>query len=266
MHEKKHNYVYKITNLLNNKIYIGVHSTDDLNDGYMGSGTAITNAIKKYGVENFKKEILVDFDTAEVAYRMEKMLVDEKFVKRKDTYNAIVGGIVGKNIMETRRKLSLAGKGRRFTEEHRRKMSEAQKGEKNHMFGKHPSEETRKKMSEARSGEKNHMFGKHHSEETRKKLSEATKGKHLSEETRKKMSEAHKGKRLSEEHRKKISKSRKGEKHPMFGKHHTDESRKKISESLSGEKNHNYGKHITQGRERDANGRFVKGGKKGTRD
>lgn len=231
MSEKKHNYVYKITNLLNNKIYIGVHSTDDLNDGYMGSGRAITNAIRRYGVENFKKEILVDFETAELAYRLEKMLVDEKFIKRKDTYNAMVGGVGG----DTR-------SGKRPSEETRRKMSESHRG-KTH------SEETRKKLSESNKGERHPFFGKR-----------------FSEETRRKMSEAHKGKRFSEEHRKKISETKKGEKHHFFGKHHTDESRKKISEALSGEKNHNYGKHITQGRERDANGRFVKGGKKGTRD
>lgn len=84
---KKHNIVYKITNKLNGKKYIGVHSTDNLNDGYMGSGASIVAAIKKHGIENFKKEILVDYDTAEVAYRLEKMLVNEDFVKRRDTYN-----------------------------------------------------------------------------------------------------------------------------------------------------------------------------------
>lgn len=79
-----------------------------------------------------------------------------------------------------------------------------------HMKFKHLSEETRKKMSEARKGEKNTMYGKHHSDEARKKMSEAKKN--MSEETRKKMSEAKKGekhpnygKHLSEETRKKMS-------------------------------------------------------------
>ena len=75
------------------------------------------------------------------------------------------------------------------------------------------SEETRRKMSEAQKGEKNHFFGKHHSDETRRKLSEAKKGKKrkpFTEETRKKISEAQKGKKhgpMSEEHRRKISES-----------------------------------------------------------
>lgn len=70
------------------------------------------------------------------------------------------------------------------------------------------SEESKRKMSEAQKGEKSHLYGKHRSEETRRKLSEAHKGKQISEETRKKMSEANKGKRLDEKHRRKLNESR----------------------------------------------------------
>ena len=61
--EKKHNYFYKITNLINGKFYYGIHSTNDLDDGYFGSGTALKSAVKKYGIDSFKKEIICDYKT-----------------------------------------------------------------------------------------------------------------------------------------------------------------------------------------------------------
>ena len=84
--------IYKITNVLNGKIYIGKHSTNDIEDGYMCSGKYIKMAISKYGVENFKKEILFTFDEEKEAYFVEKEIVNEEFIKRSDVYNAIIGG------------------------------------------------------------------------------------------------------------------------------------------------------------------------------
>jgi hypothetical protein len=84
--------IYKITNLKNEKIYIGKHSCENMNDEYMGSGKLIKRAIKKYGIENFKKEILYTFYDEIEAYKMEKNIVNEDFIKRKDVYNVIIGG------------------------------------------------------------------------------------------------------------------------------------------------------------------------------
>lgn len=86
--------VYQITNLLNSKIYIGVHKISDPNidDGYMGSSKYLTNAIRKNGAHNFKKEILHSFDNEKLAYDKEAELVTEDFIKRSDTYNIKPGG------------------------------------------------------------------------------------------------------------------------------------------------------------------------------
>ena len=69
-------YIYKITNLINGKIYIGQHTTSNLDDGYMGSGKIIIRAIKKYGVENFRKEIQGFYENEYELNYVERMLVD----------------------------------------------------------------------------------------------------------------------------------------------------------------------------------------------
>jgi len=91
--ETMHYYIYKITNLINNKIYIGVHKTSNLNDGYMGSGQVVKDAIEKYGIDNFKKEILQEFLSEDEMYDKEKELVNIDFIKRDDTYNLAIGGL-----------------------------------------------------------------------------------------------------------------------------------------------------------------------------
>jgi len=84
--------IYQTTNLINNKIYIGLHETENLNDAYLGSGVFLKKAIKKYGVENFKKEILFIFDNKFDMIKKEIDIVDDDFIKRYDTYNFTKGG------------------------------------------------------------------------------------------------------------------------------------------------------------------------------
>lgn len=102
-------YLYQITNLVNDKIYVGVHKTHDMNDGYMGSGKVIKRAIEKYGTGNFRKDIQETFQDAKSMYAREKELVTEEFIAREDVYNLRRGGhggfdYINKNITSEQRK------------------------------------------------------------------------------------------------------------------------------------------------------------------
>jgi len=85
--------VYQITNIINDKIYIGMHQTLDIDDDYMGSSEVLRKAYKKYGIENFTKQILYTFDSEQDMLDKEAEIVNEDFVKRIDTYNIKEGGI-----------------------------------------------------------------------------------------------------------------------------------------------------------------------------
>ena len=104
--EKIFHIVYQTINIINNKIYIGIHQTANLEfDGYIGNGiwinkpstymnpkTLMQKAVKKYGISAFKRSTLKIFDNKQDALDLERWLVDEKFIKRPDTYNMILGG------------------------------------------------------------------------------------------------------------------------------------------------------------------------------
>lgn len=96
--------IYKTTNTINGKIYIGLHETDNLSDGYLGSGKALKRAIRKYGKDNFKKEILFVYNNKREMIAKEKELVNEDFVNRKDTYNISKGGFGLSTLSESKRK------------------------------------------------------------------------------------------------------------------------------------------------------------------
>jgi len=116
-YRKVFNYLYRITNLINHKIYIGCHQTDNLDDGYMGSGTWIKYALNKYGQENFKKEILEYFLDAESMFNTEAKMVTREFIKDTNNYNLSEGGRGGfkgeecYNNPSRNNKLSLANRG-----------------------------------------------------------------------------------------------------------------------------------------------------------
>lgn len=85
-------YVYIITNKIDNKRYIGKHTTENLDDKYFGSSVYLKNAIKKYGKENFTKEIIRFFDSEKEAYDFESSMISEELLKSGTLYNIKGGG------------------------------------------------------------------------------------------------------------------------------------------------------------------------------
>jgi hypothetical protein len=90
--EKKYHFIYKTTNLKNGKYYVGMHSTDDLNDGYLGSGTRLRRSIRRNGAESFNLEILEFFDNRIDLANREKQLVNEDLLKDPMCMNIQPGG------------------------------------------------------------------------------------------------------------------------------------------------------------------------------
>ena len=181
--------IYKITNKLNNKCNIG--QTTDINNRFKKYKSLqckrqpkLYNALKKYGWDNFNKEIIAEATT--------KCQLDELeiyYIKFYDSinngYNCSPGGSFGKHSLESKAKMSLCRKGIPKSEESKIKQSKSTKGRchseefkrilSEAAKGKHPTAETRRKMSESQKGEKSHMYGKVLSEETKRKMSESHK-------------------------------------------------------------------------------------------
>lgn len=94
-----YHFVYRTTNNINGKYYVGVHNTEDLNDGYLGSGKLLLQAISKYGRSNFRREILQFFDNETDAFNYEAELVTENEVNNPNCYNLTLGGFGNGNML-----------------------------------------------------------------------------------------------------------------------------------------------------------------------
>lgn len=179
---KTYGQIYRLTNTINGKMYHGQTIEEDINDRWYDYKTLnckgqpkLYNALKKYGWDNFIAEVIDTSPQNQEQLDNMEIFYIAKFDSMNNGYNCTEGGRGGKKSEETKRKLS-----------------EAQKGEKNHMFGRHhseeakikmrnklSSEETKRKMSEAKKGKRNCQFGKPLSEETKRKMSETCKLKRL---------------------------------------------------------------------------------------
>lgn len=85
-------FLYKTTNVLTGRYYIGVHSTCDLNDGYLGSGTLLKASIRKYGRELHFREILEFAETREEVFLLEKQTVNLSLLADPMCLNLAHGG------------------------------------------------------------------------------------------------------------------------------------------------------------------------------
>lgn len=102
----KFHFIYKTTNLVNTKFYVGMHSTENLEDGYRGSGTILWHAIKKYGIENFVTEILQFFPDRSSLSDREKEIVNEDLLRDPLCMNIKKGGLGGWYQLTSEEKIS----------------------------------------------------------------------------------------------------------------------------------------------------------------
>jgi len=161
--------IYEVKNKVNGKSYIGKHQTDNIYDDYLGSGKILNKAIKKYGKNCFEKIILFVFDNKIDMDNKEAELVNDEFVKSKETYNLKLGGIGGFDHLNN------------SSPEHIERCKKAGKKSWNYSllkWLKSDNPEIKKQRSEIAS---NAFRGKHHTETSKQKMSKAKKGKYNGE-------------------------------------------------------------------------------------
>lgn len=178
---KKFHYVYKIVCLVTNKYYIGIHSTNNLNDSYFGSGKRLRYSVRKYSRENHKLTIIEFLPDRQSLILREAQLVTDLTLKDTLCLNLVVGGVctplpkLGPSPL----------KGRKLSVNHKQNVSAALKGHRSWSKGKKFSDAARKNCSAA-------MMGNSLSKEAREKISKKLMGHSVSIESRLKMSVAHK--------------------------------------------------------------------------
>lgn len=194
-------YIYKTTNLVNGKIYIGQHKSIKFTKEYIGSGKYLSYAIAKYGRDNFDVELLESAETkSELNFLERKWISKFNSTNREVGYNLTQGGDGGDTFsllpdedkLKAINRRSSSLQGRVVSEETRQKISKKGKG-------RVLSEETRKKISQKRKGQTSWLKGKHLSEEQKRHLSIKCSGWHHSDEAKQKISNKEKGRRLTEE-------------------------------------------------------------------
>lgn len=244
--------IYKITNILNNKVYIGqsinIESRwkghlNDLNKNKHHS-LRLQNSYNKYGKDNFKFEIV------EIVYDDELMESREQYwIDYYDSMNKLKGynirgaGCHGKLAEETKEKLRKINKGKHISLETRNKISISVSAEKNGMYNKKHSNESIEKIKKSlKNKRKGIKFSQSHKENLSKALSGKNnpmygkegywKNKKMSLKVRKKISDSKKGKKMNEITKLALEKSRK--KRIKSGQYFSNETRLKLSQINKG--------------------------------
>lgn len=166
---RKYHFIYKTTNLLSGRYYIGMHSTDNLDDGYLGSGKRLGRAIKKHGRENFIREILEFCSSREELISKEKDIVNLNEISKEKCMNLMVGGEGGypyHENLEGQRNFALSG-----NEAFRNKL----KDEYYSLNFKKKTGEITSRMKKGFLKNPLDWTGRSHSEETKKRMSESSK-------------------------------------------------------------------------------------------
>lgn len=178
--KRKYHYIYKTTRF-DGKFYIGMHSTDNLEDGYQGSGTLLSKSIAKHGRDRHTTEILEFLESRELLRKREAQLIDEVLLGDPQCMNLQLGGGGGLTIwhaenapafhksgweamMKVRTSNSPAidaGRAKAKETYEQRKASGEYSESYTHWIGRKHTEETKSKMRKTKNaGEENHNFGK----------------------------------------------------------------------------------------------------------
>lgn len=168
--QKKYHYIYKTTNLINGKYYIGMHSTHNLEDGYMGSGRRLRYSINKYGKNNHKVEILEFVDSREELIKREEEIVNLNEIAKQECMNLRVGGTGGFSSEQQRENAKKSNVKQKILRENNPEWVEQYKEN---------CVKAQKKVYEEGRREKTYFYdwnGKTHSDETKQKMSESSKG------------------------------------------------------------------------------------------
>lgn len=175
--EKLFNFAYVTTNLVNGKQYVGDHSTNNMNDRYLGSGIAIKNAINEYGRCNFSREILANFETHKEAFESQEIYIKEYNTLTPNGYNiSPKGGLCVKEChsLETREKISNSSnswnKGLTKETDERIKQASIKWHKNNDGMNQIPSFTNHRHSEESKEQMRSSHLGLTHSEESKNKM------------------------------------------------------------------------------------------------